>query len=239
MIESVHRMPIVAVLLASALTACGGARPGVPHVTPEEQPPPVATLQQPISKEFVLTPGDVLTIKFYNNPDLTEDVVVRPDGLISLQLIGDVEAAGRTPGDVAAELKRRYTGELSNPRVTVIVRTLAGRKVYVGGEVSKPGVVTLNGPETVAQAIQEAGGMLKTAHEKEVILIRQQPGGRPKGYAIDMRPVLYGDHPDNDVPLRPYDIVFVPRSKIANADLFVEQYIRELLPITPGFAFFP
>lgn len=206
-------------------------------------PPPPATVwatQPPAPEPYVLQTGDMLTVKFYFNPELNEDVVIRPDGKISLQLIGDMQAAGTIPETLATELMRRYTGELANPKVSVMVRQLGAPPVYVGGEVGRQGVLNMGaGGLTLFQAIQGAGGLLKTAHLKQVILIRKGSGGEPLGYSVDVRPIASGEHPEMDVPLRPYDVVFVPRSKIADVNLFVEQYIRNNLPVTPSFAISP
>jgi protein involved in polysaccharide export with SLBB domain len=210
-----------------AVAACGARSPAnVPLATLQTQPP---AAREP----YVLQPGDALAVKFYYNPELNEDVVVRPDGMISLQLIGDTEAAGLSPSALAAALTQKYMRELANPKVTVIVRQFGGQLVYVGGEVGKQGVLTLTGGLTLFQAIQAAGGLLDTAHRKQVVLIRKGRDGRPAGVAIDIRPVESGDHPEQDVLLKPYDVVFVPKSKIANVDVFVDQYVRRLLPPVP------
>jgi protein involved in polysaccharide export with SLBB domain len=208
-----------------ALAACAGL-PAPPLALTLAATPPV----QP----YRLQVGDKLAVRFYFNPELNETLVVRPDGMISLQLIGDVEAGGCTPEALAAAITQRYTGELANPKVTVIVEQF-GSRVYVGGEVGKQGVVWLSGGLTLFQAIQEAGGFLPTAHRKQVILIRKGPDARPVGYALDVRAIASGERPDQDVFLQPYDVVFVPMSKIANVDLFVKQYMRDLLPVVPAF----
>ena len=229
-----HSLSIPWVLACVTLAACAGARPPAP--------PPAARLvgsPVPALAPYVLQVGDLIAIKFYQNPDLNEDVVVRPDGKISLQLIGDVTAAGREPAALAAHLEQAYLRELARPRISVIVREPRAHRVWVGGEVGKPGVVPLSGRLTLFQAIQEAGGLLTTAHRKQIILIRKGPDAHPVGYAIDVRPIASGEQPDQDVFLQPYDVVFVPMSKIADMDLFVKQYIRDLLPIMPGFAVTP
>ncbi len=183
--------------------------------------------------------GDQLAVKFYQNDDLNEVVVVRPDGRISLQLIGDVQAAGVEPAVLADRLQEAYASELTMPRPAVLVRRMASR-VYVGGEVGEPGPVPLTPNLTLMQAVQQAGGFLETAHLSQVVLIRRHPGsGEPVGYVVDMRPVIGGHDPTRDVPLAPYDVTFVPRSKIADVNLFVKQYIRDNLPIEPAVGFIP
>ncbi len=202
-------------------------------------PPEVAALYptlgenpRPPMQPYVLQVGDELAIKFYTNPELNEDVKIRPDGMISLQLIDDVPAAGRTPAELDADLTKRYTGELADPQISVIVRTAALNRVYVDGQVGKPGTVVLAGGMTLYQALQEAGGLLEGAHRKQIILIRKGADGKPVGRSVDIRPIQDGWNPSVDVPLLPLDIVYVPRSKIAEVDLFVKQYIRDALPIT-------
>jgi len=201
----------------------------------EGTPPPAMTLQAAPAEKlppYALQIGDQLAVRFYFNPELNEDAVIRPDGMISLQLIGDVLALGSTPEALASAITERYRGELANPKVTVIVRQV-GSRVYVGGEVGKQGVVPLSAGLTVFQAIQEAGGFLTTAHRTQVILIRRGTDGKMKGYEVDMRPVQDGKDPSLDVPLQAFDVVFVPRSKIAEVNLFVEQYINKNMPQIP------
>ena len=219
-----RRRLAVAVCLAMA----GGCST---HQTPAG---PIATLQtqQPEAPSpYALQIGDQIGVKFYNNPELNEEVTIRPDGMISLQLIGDVQAAGLAPATLGAALTERYVGELATPRISVIVRLVAGNQVYVGGEVSKPGVVPFTSGLSLYQAIQAAGGVLKTAQRSNVVLIRRDADGRASGHLVDVRPIASGEQPETDIPLRQADIVVVPTSKIADVNTFVEQYIKNNLPI--------
>jgi polysaccharide biosynthesis/export protein len=232
--------------MLSTLVVCGGCAPkraagpeaATTKTTAAEEAaidralyPRLMDNPRPVLDPYVLQVGDELSIKFYTNPELNEDVKIRPDGMVSLQLIDDVQAAGLAPNQLDAELTKRYTGELADPQITVIVKRAAGHRVYVGGEVGKQGVLPLVGGLTLYQSIQRSGGFLTTAHRKQVILIRRGTDGLPSGIAVDVRPVQRGEHPEVDLPLRPLDVVFVPRSKIANVNLFVQQYIRDALPI--------
>lgn len=193
---------------------------------------PVALLQPPPAESYTLAAGDVLAIKFYRNPELNEEeLAIRPDGHISMQLIDDVRAAGLTPAALSTELARRYDPELQDARVNVIVKTFANNRVFVSGEVGKQGVVDLGPGLTLYQAIQQAGGFLKTANRKQVVLIRRHGDSAADGYAVDLRDVESGLQPLDDVPLAARDIVVVPRSVIANVNVFVEQYIRNNLPV--------
>lgn len=228
---------IAVLALVASLAGCTGgpaAQPRIQDAPGSEGAKLYPTLQEnpvPHADPYVLQIGDELAIKFYTNPELNEDVKIRPDGMISLQLIDDVPAAGRSPADLDAELTRRYTGELADPQISVIVRTAAGHRMYVDGEVTKPGLVEVVGGMTLYQAIAMAGGLTDNAHRKQVILIRRGPDGQPVGRSFDIRPIQRGSRPGDDVPVRPLDIVYVPKSKVATLDLFVKQYIRDALPI--------
>lgn len=224
---------VLALMTVLGTVACGAPKQ-VTNPSPEVAAvfPALTENPRPPLQPYVLQVGDELAIKFYTNPELNEDVKIRPDGMISLQLIDDVPAAGRTPKELDADLTKRYTGELADPQVSVIVRTSALNRVYIDGQVGKPGPVVLAGSMTLYQALQEAGGLLETAHRKQIILIRKRPDGQPVGRSIDIRPIQDGWNPGVDVPLQPLDVVYVPRSKIAEVDLFVKQYIRDALPIS-------
>ena len=229
-----HPMRILVLAIMVAVSACATA-PRIQDGAALEGGalyPTLADKARPPLVPYVIAVGDELAIKFYTNPELNEDVLVRPDGMISLQLVDDVLAAGRTPKDLDADLTKRYTGELADPQVSVIVRKPFGQRMYVDGQVGAPGEVIVVGDMTLYQALQKAGGRLETAHRKQIILIRRDPDGKPLGRVIDIRPIQSGVNPAVDLPVQPLDIVYVPRSKIAEVDLFVKQYIRDALPIS-------
>jgi protein involved in polysaccharide export with SLBB domain len=203
-----------------------------PRVTNVEQ------LPAPEAAPYRMQTGDVLAIKFYNNPELDDEQPVRPDGMISLPFVGQVGAGGRTPGELEQELVDRYTGELASPQVTVIVREYSPQRYYIGGAIADAGTFEIHGPITLAQALQEAGGLLPTARTQQIILIRPDGSGSRAGFAIDMKKVLSGEAPEQMVYLQAQDVVYVPRSRIANVGLFVEQYITNVIPDLPGLGFY-
>jgi len=180
---------------------------------------------------YFLQVGDEITVKFFYNHDLDEDLVVRPDGKISLQLIHDVEAMGKTPEHLSWEIMEKYKKILNKPEVTVIVKRFAGQRIYVGWEVRQPGLLSIDSQMTALQALLQTGGFLNTASVRDVLLIRRGGDGRPKIYKHDL------EDPANDVYLTGCDIVFVPRSNIASMNLFVEQYIDKLIPISRSIGF--
>lgn len=226
-------LPILPILALAALAACTTYTPvGAPYITDKPLPPATPT-------PYRLMAGDLLTIHFYGNAELNEDVPIRPDGAISLPLVGDVQAAGLVPAELDAEITRRFTSELRNPHIVVIVKEFGAQRVWVGGEVSKPGMIQMRGRLSLFAALQEAGGMLPSARRQQIVLIRPDGAdGRPIGRTIDIRPVASGAEPQADITLQAQDVVFVPRNRISDLDVFVDQYIRQLLPITPGLGFY-
>lgn len=181
---------------------------------------------------YALQAGDELDLAFFKTPELNTTTTIRPDGKIALQLVGDVPAAGLQPGELADALARRYASELRSPRINVNVRRFGGQRVYIGGEVAKPGMVQLDNLTTVLQAIYQAGGFKDSAQPAGVVLIRRGAGGVAVGTELDLSSVR--THPEADRMLQPFDIVYVPKSRIAKLDVFVDQYIRQLWPLQPS-----
>ena len=178
-----------------------------------------------------LMPGDVLEIKFFYTPDLNESQTVRPDGMIALQLIGEVGVEGKTPAELRQKLLELYVPHLKAPEIAVVVRSLHNRRVFVGGEVMKPGIVEMPGEMTALEAIMQAGGFdLAKAEVRNVVVIRHGKSQR-YGYSVDLKPALMG----HEVPpfyLGPEDIVYVPRTMIAKVNQWVDQHINKIIPDT-------
>ena len=209
--------------------------------SPAAKAPPVAGLQTipasqvpapaPTDQEYKIQVGDQLDIKFFYNAELNEQVIVRPDGRISLQLVQEVVAIGLTPIELTKVLVEKYSGDLQKPVITVIVRSFGAQKIYVDGEVYKPGMFPILGNLTALQAIAQAGGMKETAQVSEVLIIRRGAGNRPMAFPVNLDKALDGTDMSQDIALAPFDIVFVPRSVIANVNVWVDQYIRKNIPI--------
>lgn len=192
------------------------------------EPAPVATAPQE-PPEYFIQPGDELDIKFFYNPILNEAIVVRPDGKISLQLVDEVRAAGLTPAQLDDVLTQKYAKELKKPAVTVIVRSFTGWQVYVGGEVNTPGLINLAVGMTALQAVINAGGLRETAEPTGAIVIRKGRDNKPIPFRVDLNETIYGKGDTSNFQLKPSDIVYVPKSSIAKANKFVNQYIERLL----------
>lgn len=179
--------------------------------------------------EYRIQAGDQLDIKFFFNPELNETVLVRPDGKISLQLVHDVQADGLTPSELNEKLSQMYAEALKRPEVTVIVRSFTGQRVYVGGEVGNPGLVNLTKGMTALQAVIGAGGFRETAKPDGVIVIRKGEDNRPVPIRVDLKTAINVNASEGDIPLQPYDVVYVPKTWIAKANKFVNEYIERLL----------
>ena len=197
--------------------------------------PLTAAQSQPAAvTEYRIQPGDQLDIKFFYNPELNEQVIVRPDGRIALQLANDIMAAGLTPVQLTDQLKQKYSVEISKPEVAVIVRTFTSQKVFVDGEVNKAGLVPLTDPMTVMQSISQAGGIKDTAWLNGVIVIRRTPDNKIATMQLDLEKAIDNSDMSQDVTLKPNDIVYVPKNTITNVNVWVDQYIRKNIPISTG-----
>jgi protein involved in polysaccharide export with SLBB domain len=182
---------------------------------------------------YSIHPGDELDIKFYYNPTLNESVKVRPDGRISLQLVQEVQAASLSPQELVSILKQKYSSHIKEPEISVIVRTFEASKIFVDGEVYLPGMIEMPGGElTIMQAIARARGLKDTAKRGDVILIRRNGLHRPFVYTVNLAAAMSGTDITQDVALKPFDIVYVPKSAIANVNTWVDQYIRRNIPIS-------
>lgn len=187
---------------------------------------PAEILSAPAKNEYIIQPGDQLEVKFFYNPELNEMVTVRPDGKISLQLIDDLKAAGLRPEELDEEITNKYSGELQKPLITVIVRSFTAQRVYVGGEVNIQGLIDLDANMTPLQAVLKAGGFKETANPSAAIIIRKGLDNKPVPFRVDLKDALYGGAVGR---LTPQDVVYVPKTFIAEANKFVNQYIENLL----------
>ncbi|HEU5048437.1 MAG TPA: polysaccharide biosynthesis/export family protein [Rickettsiales bacterium] len=178
--------------------------------------------------------GDVMDIKVLMSPELNDQVVVRPDGMISTTIAHDVQAYGKTPAELREELENVYSKQLLNPQVSVILRSFAPERIYVTGEVNTPGEFVTVGPElTLLQAIARAGGVKNDA-STDLIILRRGQGDKPIAYAANYLAAVSGKDPASDVRLAPFDVVYVPRSGVGNAYLYFQQYVQQFVPVSFG-----
>ena len=200
----------------------------------------VPTINPPVYKEgqvdYFFQPGDALDIKFLYNPELNENVIIRPDGKISLQMIDETRAAGLTPAQLNEALTKAYSSQLKQPRITVIVKSFGGQRIYVGGEVNTPRTLTVNGKIDALQAIMDAGGFKPDAKPSSVMIISKDKENRPVARKVDLKKVLKGAPSTEDFTLRPFDVVFVPKTELATADEFM-THIYNFIPRNIYFGF--
>lgn len=187
------------------------------------------------SRRVALVPGDLIEVRFFYTPELDVTQTVRPDGKIVLQLVGEVMAQGKSPAELRDELLTLFTSHLKVPDITVIVKSFYDRRVFVGGQVMRSGIVQMPGKMTLLEAIMEAGGFnLREAEVKNVVVIRHKAGQR-YGYKLDLKASLAGKK-TKPFFLEPKDIIYVPRTKIAVLDQWIDQHINKLIPQT-GFVY--
>ena len=161
-----------------------------------------------LPSDYVIGVEDVLSVVFWRDKEMSADVVVRPDGKISLPMLNDVVAAGLTPEGLADVVSKAATKFVRDPGATVIVREIRSRKVYIIGEVGKTGTFQLASEMTVLQAIGEAGGFVEGADKDDVIIVRNE-GGKERRFKFNYNDVIKGKNPAQNIRLMPGDTIIV------------------------------
>ncbi|HVB85937.1 MAG TPA: polysaccharide biosynthesis/export family protein [Candidatus Dormibacteraeota bacterium] len=158
---------------------------------------------------YLIGAQDVLDIDVWKQKELTRAVEVRPDGKISLPLLNDVQASGLTPMQLAANITDGLKKFITDPQVTVIVTQINSQRVYILGEVTKPGAYPLLPGMNVLQALSSAGGFTMFANTKKIYVLRKQ-AGKQKKFAFNYKAVISGKHTDENIVLRAGDQIVVP-----------------------------
>lgn len=158
--------------------------------------------------DYLIGPDDVLSIMFWREKDLTADVTVRADGMVSLPLINDVRAAGLTPTQLKSQLEGKAERYVAEPNATVIVKQINSRKVFITGMVEKPGAYPLLGSMATIQLIATAGGFREFAKTKNIVIVRQV-NGRHTFYRFNFDKFVRGGLPQQNIELKPGDTVIV------------------------------
>jgi protein involved in polysaccharide export with SLBB domain len=193
----------------------------------------LAPAQPPIpGPTYRIGAGDELHVRFLYQPDMSEQLPVRPDGRISLGATGEITAVGLTPGELEKLIVERSSARLRDPEVTVVVTKVGEQRVYVGGEVARPGFVALRPEMTPLQAVLQSGGFKKTAKLESVLLLTPGPDGAFNAARVDMKQVVQAGVPER-VRLHPNDVVYVPATWISDMNDVVDQYVRGLVPAFP------
>lgn len=208
-------MKFLAFVLGSALMVGGSSvmAQGTPQNPQAETAKGAApTTTSPVAAndpDYKIGPQDVLTINVWKEPDVSREVPVRPDGKISLPLLNDVEAAGLTPMQLANSLTESLKKFISGPQVTVIVKEINSRRVYVIGEVVRAGTFPLLPKMTVLQIVSSCGGFTQFANPKKIYVLRTKDGKQTK-IPFNYKEVVSGKNPEQNIELEPGDTVVVP-----------------------------
>jgi polysaccharide export outer membrane protein len=163
----------------------------------------------PFSADYVIGPDDVLSIMFWQDKDLSAEVVVLPDGNINLPLLNVMKAAGLTPDQLRRRVVEEARSFVEDPDATVAVKQVNSRKVFITGEVQKPGVYPLTGPTTVVQLIATAGGLTSYAKLTDILVMRTE-NGQPVPYRVNYKQILELKNLGQNLELKPRDTVIVP-----------------------------
>ncbi|SDE79480.1 protein involved in polysaccharide export, contains SLBB domain of the beta-grasp fold [Terriglobus roseus] len=228
---------LAVLLVAAALSswvplAASGQAPAAPAQTPPA-PPAHYTLE-----EYRLAPGDELSINFPNNAELNHSGPIGPDGRVSIPLLGNVMLAGDTSTQAASIITNvlRDRGIAANavPDITIM---RYGTTVYVGGQVKLPGAIQLASGMDVLQAIIAAGGMTDMARTGQVAIIRRTSDNHANVFYVSVKDYIKGSPNGAIATLEPRDVVFVPRSKITEVDMWIDEYINKTIPFSRNFSY--
>ena len=197
-------LALLLVVMLSAPLIAQTAKPAQTDTAPVVPPAKAMTLPS----DYVIGVEDVLNVVFWRDKDLSAEVVVRPDGKISLPMLNDVPAAGMTPEALAAVVSKAATKYVRDAGATVIVKEIRSRKIYVIGEVAKPGPFSLGAEMNVLQALGEAGGFIEGADKGDVIIVRNE-NGKERRFKFNYNEVVKGKNLAQNIRLLPGDTIIV------------------------------
>jgi polysaccharide biosynthesis/export protein PslD len=230
-LKKIFKSQDVLVITFLVIVACSNPVAHIPELNPEQLRARPVKDPLPTERTYKMVPYDIIMVRFTYHPeqDPKAPVAVRPDGNITLDSVGSVRAAGLTPEELGKEIAAKSSTRLKNPEVIVTVTQFAPRRVYVGGQVKTPGIVEFKGEMTPVQAIFERGGFTDDAQKDSVILIRDTGGAEPIIGRINATQSLENAVPEK-ITLSTNDVLYVPMSGIARADLWVKQHLNDILP---------
>jgi polysaccharide export outer membrane protein len=171
------------------------------------KPAPQAATNDPT---YIIGPADELNVSIWEQPDLSRAVPVRPDGMISLPLLNDIQAAGKTPMQLASTITEKLiTSGVKDPQVTVIVTAVNSQRIFILGNVARAGAYPLVPGMTVLQAISSAGGLGQFANQKKIYILRTENGHQSR-FPFNYKDVIRGIQIEQDIVLKPGDTIVVP-----------------------------
>lgn len=194
--------------VATRTTPASPSPATAPATTPATAPAAAKSQVTP-PPGYIIGPEDVLGIVFWREKDLSAEVVVRPDGIITLPLLEDMKVAGMTPAELKQKIQTEAGKLVTAPTVSVVVKQINSRKVFITGHVARPGSYPLNSPMTVVQVIALAGGLLEFADRSKIRVTRVGPNG-PEAYRVNYKQLANGEDLRQNIDLKPGDTVIVP-----------------------------
>lgn len=215
-------------LLLAGLAACSTTQ----SIRPVEREPEGFSAWSDAAPLYRLGAGDRLRVDFLLTPEMGQDAVVEQDGFVSLRSAGRVRAQNLTAGELEAAVTRAAAANLKTPVVSIAVTEARAARIVVGGAVQRPGVYPLTARASTLEAVMQAGGFMAESRMDEVVVIRQRPDGPPMLRTVDLRGFVSRGKASEAIALASEDIVFVPRSRVSEANLWVEKNIDRMLPFS-------
>ena len=207
-LRMVRRALTVLLLLTAPIAAVAGPVAGSPPQLSQGSGASGVPVSAPVPKGYVIGPEDVLSVIVWREQEMSSEVVVRPDGKISLPLLNDVHAAGYTPEQLADIVEKSAKQFVADSEATVIVKAINSRKVYVIGEVGKPGMFPLTSEMNVLQLIASVGGLLEYADKSNIMILRTE-NGRERRLRFNYKEVIAGRNLQQNIELQPGDTILV------------------------------
>jgi polysaccharide export outer membrane protein len=187
---------------------------------------------------YLIQPGDQLDVKFDKNPELNEQPVVQPDGRISMLYAHNLQVGGRSFEEVQKEMTTAYSTQLREPGISVNLKNPNTWHVYIGGQVLKPTEFTNTGPlPSLQAAIAYAGGILDSGDKSKIVLTRRTPDGTRVGYLVNFGATARGYKPGDNIHLAPYDVLYVPKTGVADVWTGYNQWFQKFLPPNFGLGY--
>ncbi|MFN3461184.1 MAG: polysaccharide biosynthesis/export family protein [Oceanibaculum sp.] len=216
----------LAMLLLTGLAACGTDQ----SLTPRETAAGRFAAWSDAVPEYRLGSGDTVQVTYLFTPNLDEEALVAPDGTITLRIAGRLQAEGLTAEELNGAVTEASAKWMRQPVTRVAVREARAARVYVGGQVGRAGAIPLDRRIGALEAVLLAGGFTDEARTSEVVLIRRSPEDSPMLRTLNLKDFIQTGGADGTVPLVAGDILYVPRSGIAEVNLWIDQFINRVLP---------
>ncbi len=219
------------------LVACSTSGASAPQSAPQWTGGQFASWRE-TDPAYRFYPGDSVEVIIHSASELNRTALIGPDGRIVLPMLGNLMVAGKTDAEIANIIADAYAQSvLVSPIVEVRRGALGPQNIIVGGEVINPGLVEMNGPIGTLEAVMLAGGFQNSAARGDVVVLRREPGGRLMMRTVNLHRALDARAGADTVQIRRHDIIFVPRSTIAEVTNFVEQYVYGVLPLDQALSF--